>query len=293
MPRIVFGLFAPFIITVVVWFIGSPPALSLLWDTADAVVVGHETYEAETGYGLFPFNVPLVKVASSGQTLRMNLPDVPAMDELKIAWPLGKLVSVKLNPLSTAAFAVDDPRRSYIAPMIVLVIAFVVMGLTLSSYFIALDTISLACGAFGLIFISLPLVVMGFRWQIGNPPPTAHFFWPTEMAQIVSQDIISKRIGNGTIRHTPVIKVKREHFIEQFEVAGYLGGFRKDAEQVLDRGGVGTMMKVNISPAGIPFEARWNIQQILTVIFTALLPIFLIIGLLCLRIAWPSKRQRS
>lgn len=292
MPRIVFGLIAPLIITVVVWFIGSPPALSLFWETTDAVVVGHETFEAETGYGVFPFNVPLVKVENSAQTLRMNLPDVPVMHELQIAWPLGKQVSIKLNPTGTAAFAVDDPRRNYIAPISVLVIAVVVMGLTLTSYFIALDAISLACGAFGLIFITIPLLILGLRWQIGNPPPTAHIFWPTEMVKITSQEIISKRIGNGTIRHTPVIKVQRPDLIELVEVAGYQGGFRKDAEQILKRGGVGTMMKVNISPAGIPFEARWHLQQIATVIFTCLLPIFLLVGLVCLRIAWSGKGQK-
>jgi hypothetical protein len=292
-PRIVFGLIVPFIIIAVVWLLGSPSSFSLFWKTTDAVIVGHETYEAETGYGLYPFHAPLVKIENREQALRIKLAGAPEMKDIKVAWPLGKQVRVKLNPSGSMAIATDDPNRSYTVALIVLVVGLLIIGLTFTSYFIALDTMSLAFGVFGLAFIVIPLLILVFRWQTGYPPPSAHVFWPSEKAKIMSQKISSQRIGNGTIRHTPVIEVMLAQTVKAVRVDGYLGGpSRKDAEQVLARGGLGTMLKVNISPTGVPFEARWNIQQILTVIFTILLPIFLLVGWVFLRIAWPSHRNK-
>ena len=290
MARILFGLIAPTIVTMVVWFIGSPPALSLFWDTADATIVGHETYEAETGYGMHMFNAPLVKIENRAKTLRINLPGVSEMDDVKADWPIDKQVRVKINPPFSMAIAENDPRLNYIVPVTVLAVSLVIWGLTLASYFIVLNTLSWVFGAFGVIFTIVPVLIVVFRWQIGYPPPSAHFSWPSERVEIVSQEIISRRIGNGTIQHTPVVKVRLPDTLEPIPVDGYRGGFRKDAEQVLARLGEGTMMKVNISPVGVPFEAKWDIQQIITIILTCLLPIFLFIGMVFFRVAWPSRR---
>lgn len=295
MARIIFGIIAPIIITAIVWFLGNPPALSLLWDTADASVVGHETYEAETGFGAYPFHVPRVRIENRDQTVRLNLPGAPEMASVQADWPIGETLRVKINGngSDTMAYAVKDPRRNYLAQFAVLAVGLLVFSLTLASYFIKLDTVSIGLGAFGLIFTILPLLIIGFRWQVGFPPPTAHVIWPTETVEIVSQEIESRRIGNGTIRHTPIIKVKLSNVSDPVQVDGYYGGFKSEAERVLARGGVGTTMKVNISPKGVPFEARWNIQQIATVIATAILPLFLFIGLVLLRVALPSRRQTS
>lgn len=291
MSRIVFGLFAPAIITLVVWFIGYPPAVSLFWDSASATVVGHETFDANTGYGIFRFNEPLVLIENQAKPIRMNLAGVAELEQIKADWPVGKKVRVKINPGLTKAFAHDDPRLSYIAPIAIFLLALVIIGFTVASYFVVLNTMSLAAAGFGLVFIFMPLLITLFRWQIGHPPPSAHFFWPSATVEIASQEIMSQPVGNGTTRYIPVIMVRMANTAELVSVDGYLGSFRKEAEDVLAQRGVGKMIKVNISPEGVPFEARWDLQQIVTVILTCLLPGFLLIGVVLLSLAWPQRQR--
>jgi hypothetical protein len=272
---------------------GQPSAMSLFWETTTGEVAGHVTYEAETGFGVASFNVPLVKLQDVRNPIKMNLKSAPSLETVKQDWPLGMAVRVKVSPTGQYIFAVSDPRRNYLVQIAVLLMALTVIAVTVASWLGAIDSLSVILGGIGLAFLILPLVIVIGRWQVGHPPPTAHIFWQTDTVPIVSTEIISRRIGNGTIRSTPRVLVQLDAMSEPVEVQGYLGSFRQKAERTLERVKAKPDMKVNIAPDGSPYEARWSFQHIVTVIATGLLPLFLFIGLVLLRVALPRRKAKS
>ncbi|MEM8617781.1 MAG: hypothetical protein AAGF20_12720, partial [Pseudomonadota bacterium] len=65
------------------------------------------------------------------------------------------------------------------------------------------------------------------------------------------------------------------------------------AEKTVKRLEDKTQIKVNIAPDGRPYEARWRNQQIVTVLLSLLVPVFMLIGLLFVLVALPTKRKAT
>ncbi|MEM8617916.1 MAG: hypothetical protein AAGF20_13405, partial [Pseudomonadota bacterium] len=224
MTRILFGLIAPFLTVGIFWVIGNPSAMSLFWKSAQATVIDHTSFEAETGFGPATFHLPVVQIGGETDTRRRSLTGAPERDLVEQVWPIGTEVQVKLSPSGAYAYRVNDPRRKYGWHFAALAVGLIVIGFTLASYVVTFNAVSLLLGGIGAVFLTLPLLIAFARWQMGNPPPLAHVIWPTEQATIIDRGIVSQRIGNGTTRYTPVLTVQYDGSNEPWRVEGYRSG---------------------------------------------------------------------
>ena len=71
--RVLFGGIA-LIIWLAVWLIGQPPAISMYWERADAIVATHETREVYDGLGIVQRTDPIIEVMGGANQRRPAAP---------------------------------------------------------------------------------------------------------------------------------------------------------------------------------------------------------------------------
>ena len=105
--RVLFGGIA-LVIWLAVWLVGQPPAISMFWQRADAIVSTHETREVYDGLGIVQRTDPIVKLEGGNdrrEPLRLIVEDaVGDRDAVISQWPLGLTVSVRISPAGNIAY---------------------------------------------------------------------------------------------------------------------------------------------------------------------------------------------
>lgn len=211
--RIFIGIIAALLLFAM-WTAGAPPAVSLFWKTETATVIGHETGEWDSGWGVFERTLPRVELSANNANLQSTMLHVDGQitnhDAIVNKWPVGQSVRIRLHPSGSTAFPAETwPLMSIPAfglTAILLVLAgFQIRGLVKS------DTRSTGAhrkpaydrsanwilAFFILLFTAVPLFLLIFVANFGDPPPRS-IIWPRETVEIVSSQVRIHNVGNGT-----------------------------------------------------------------------------------------------
>lgn len=204
--RILLGVIIPLIAVYLAWSIGSPPPKSIFWTTASGEVTAHETSSFETGYGPADFTNPVIRLDSGG-TRKLDVKDVHDAEAVKAAWPVGTRVELRLNPDGETAISTDERTNGWNA-WVISAGALFIIAFFVRSFFTESGGTELFLAGVGACFIMLPLILLRFMWNFGDPPAVS-LFWPKETVEVVSNEITSRPWGGGRTAYTANIVVER------------------------------------------------------------------------------------
>jgi len=305
--RVLFGGIA-LIIWLAVWLIGQPPAISMFWERADAIVATHETREVYDGLGIVQRTDPIIEVmggANQRRPIRLIVEDAVGDRDAAIAqWPVGLTVSVRVSPGGDVAY--PSFRRPFmIIPAVALTIILVVLAFIVFRPFhekrwkaqggeAARKNAGLSfrpiAFLFGLAFTGIPLVLAYFFWTFGDPPPYS-IAWPRSDMTVASSTVRRHQVGNGTVAAYVDVMVTSSDRVDNGGVPleGITWGWISipEAEKLREsRYLPGETVRAMQSPDGKLYVVRWRFADFLAIIIIPLGLIMVPIGLFAFRLAF-------
>ena len=305
--RVLLGSIA-LIIWLAVWLVGEPPAISIFWQKADAIVASHETREVYDGLGIVQRTDPIVEVnGGSNQRRPMRLIVENAVGDRDAAiaqWPVGLTVPVRISPGGNIAYP-SDWRPFMLMPAIALTILFTALAFVVFRPFhekrwraqggeavrknagISFRPIAFL---FGLAFTCIPLVLAYFFWTFGDPPAYS-IAWPRSDMTVASSTVRRHQVGNGTIAAYLDVNVTSPDRVDNggIPLEGITWGWIPipEAEKLREaRYLPGETVRAMQSPDGKLYVVRWRFPDFLALIIIPLGLVMVPIGLFAFRLAF-------
>ena len=130
---------------------------------------------------------------------------------------------------------------------------------------------------FGPALIALVVAFMAWgSWNFGTPPTWTQFAERAE-AEVVSSEVISRRIGNGTIRHIPTVVVRwPAGSVGTVELGDVVPGFFSygafQATEIVDDYAPGARISVRLYE-GLPYADRFDWFKMLHASFISVMSV--------------------
>ena len=288
MFRILFGFLLPLLAIFIAWSFGHIPAKSVFWTAEQAVITDHETVAFDSGFGPMSTHYAIVK-SPTHASLRLHVPDLFQMEDVKRDWPVGKEVAIRVKPDGKTAVLQDDPRRSLAIPVIIAIGGLVIMGFAARSFLTSDGALNFYMGSIGSLLVTVAAVLFFGIWTFGTPPATS-FFWPTETVKSVSTEVRSAPVGNGTTNWFPVVMITRDGAEpQQLLIKRNVFMSQSEASDVAAIYQPGSQHSVRISPAGESFERYWQFQFTLALVISLLAPVLTFAGIFAMLGALKTK----
>lgn len=296
------------IIWLAVWLVGEPPAISIFWQKADAIVATHETREVYDGLGIVRRTDPIVEVeGGNGRRgpLRLIVEDAVGDRDAAISrWPVGLTVPVRISPGGNIAYP-SGWRPFMLIPAIALTIIFAVLAFVVFKPLNEKrwraqggDTVRKNAGMsfrpiaflFGVAFTGVPLVLAYFFWTFGDPPPYS-LAWPRSDMTVTSSTVRHHQVGNGTTAAYLDVMVTSPDQVNNGGVPleGITWGWIPipEAEELREaRYLPGETVRAMHSPDGKLYVVRWRFADFLALIIIPLGLIMVPVGLFAFRLAF-------
>jgi hypothetical protein len=197
-----------------IWTAGAPPAVSLFWKTGTATIIGHETGQWDSGWGVFERTLPQIEPGTdvaNDQSIMLHVSgQISNRDAIVKQWPVGQSVRIRLHPSRSMAFPAETWPFMTIPAFGMTTILLALAGWQIRRVFRRRITAtgpqtkptndgsaSWILAAFVLLFTAVPLFLLIFVTNHGDPPPRS-ILWPREPVEIVSSQVRIHNVGNGT-----------------------------------------------------------------------------------------------
>ncbi|MCI5078573.1 hypothetical protein [Oricola sp.] len=290
------------------WLTGSPPAISIFWDRAEATVMRHDTRQVDDGWGNDQRTDPIVEVVSGSRVrtpIRLLVRDATEeRDTLVSRWPVGLTTAVRIAPDGRIAYP-SDWRPFMLVPATVATVVLALIGYVLLRPFFDARwrrqggpaARKNAGGAFrpfallfGVIFTGTPLFLAYVFWTFGDPPPYS-ITWPRHAVTVLAADIRRHQVGNGTVAaYLDVTVDAPDGFADGgVPLLGVTYGWVPipEAEALRqDRYLPGETVRAMQSPNGDLYVVRWRFPDFLALMIIPLALISVPIGLFAFRLAF-------
>lgn len=305
--RVLFGGIA-LIIWLAVWLVGEPPAISIFWQKADAIIASHETREVYDGLGIVQRTDPIIEVEGrNGRRgpLRLIVEDAVADRDAAISrWPVGLTVPVRVSPAGNIAYP-SGQSPFMLIPALALTIVLAVLAFIVFKPFHETrwraqggDTVRRNAGMsfrpiaflFGIAFTGVPLVLAYSFWTFGDPPPYS-IAWPRSDMTVTSSTVRPHQVGNGTTAAYLDVMVTSPDRVDNggIPLEGITWGWVPipEAEELREaRYMPGETVRVMQSPDGKLYAVRWRFADFLALIIIPLGLIMVPAGLFAFRLAF-------
>lgn len=211
--KVFFGVIAT-ILLFLIMTAGNPPAVSFFWKTETLTIIGHETEDWDSGWGIVKRTLPRMDRNSpeaKHPTAMLHIDEhITDRDAVLENWPIGQQVKSRLHPSEHIAYPTSKwPLMTVPAIGFTTVLLFLAV-FQLRSLFekkppvISRQGRSKGQGSAGwilalfiLLFTTIPLFLLIFVANWGDPPPRS-VVWPRETVEIVSSEARIFNVGNGT-----------------------------------------------------------------------------------------------
>lgn len=208
-----FGIVSTFLLFAL-WTAGEPPAVSFFWKTETLTIIGHETADWDSGWGVVERTLPIVERSSADAkhpTAMLHVEDqITDRDAIIENWPIGLAVKARLHPSERIAYPASTwPFMSVPAFGFTTVLLFFV-GFQIHRRFKKKSSAHSRHGQSGstgsagwvlalflFLFTAVPLFLLIFAANFGDPPPRS-IIWPRETVEIVASQARIFNVGNGT-----------------------------------------------------------------------------------------------
>ncbi|WP_306261412.1 hypothetical protein [Pararhizobium sp. IMCC21322] len=276
--KVFFGVIAT-ILLFLIMTAGNPPAVSFFWKTETLTVVGHETEDWNSGWGIIRRTLPRVDRSSPEAkypTAMLHIDEhITDRDAVVENWPIGLQVKSRLHPSERIAY----PSSKW-PFMTVPAFGFATVLLFLAGFQIhrlfeqkppanSSQRQSSGYGSAGwilalfiLLFTAVPLFLTIFAANFGDPPPRS-VLWPRETVEIVSSEARIFNVGNGTKAAYLDVFVKAPNDLnaatEQIKGTSYSSVSIRHAREVLASDyQTGELKSAMRSPRGELFVVRFR-----------------------------------
>lgn len=208
-----FGVIAT-ILLFLIMTAGDPPAVSFFWKTETLTVVGHETEDWNSGWGIIRRTLPRMERSSSEAkhpTIMLHI-DEQITDRNAVVenWPVGLQVKSRLQPSERIAYPTSKwPFMAVPAYGFAAILLFLT-GFQIHRLFEkkspengqhrpskGYGSAGWVLALFIVLFTVVPLCLLVFAVNFGDPPPRS-VLWPRETVEIVSSEARIFNVGNGT-----------------------------------------------------------------------------------------------
>ncbi len=208
-----FGIVSTFLLFAL-WTAGEPPAVSFFWKTENLTIIGHETEDWDSGWGVVDRTLPIVERSSAEAkhpTAMLHVEDqITDQNAIIENWPIGLTVNTRLHPSERFAY----PASTW-PFMTVPAFGFTTILLFFVAYQIhrrfkksfpahsrqgqsgSTGSAGWILALFLFLFTAVPLFLLIFAVNFGDPPPRS-LIWPRETVEIVSSEARIFYVGNGT-----------------------------------------------------------------------------------------------
>lgn len=211
--KVFFGVIAT-ILLFLIMTAGNPPAVSFFWKTETLTIIGHETEDWNSGWGVIRRTLPLMDRRSPDAkhpTIMLHIDErITDRDSVVENWPIGLQVKSRLHPSERVAYPTSKwpfmtvPAFGFAAILLFLA-GFQIHRLfekqrpenTRQGRSKAYGSAGWILALFMLLFTAVPLFLLIFAANFGDPPPRS-VFWPRETVEIVSSKARIFNVGNGT-----------------------------------------------------------------------------------------------
>lgn len=211
--KVFFGIIAT-ILLFTLWTAGNPPAVSLFWESETLTVVGHETEDWDSGWGVVERTLPRVERNSGNAkhpTALLHVSDqITDRDVIVASWPVGMVVKSRLQPFGRIAYPTSTWPFMTVPAFGFTTVLFFLVGYQIHRLFEKKPRASGKQGKatnygsagwiaalFVLLFTAVPVLLLVFAANFGDPPPRS-IIWPRETVEIVSSEARIFNVGNGT-----------------------------------------------------------------------------------------------
>ena len=151
---------------------------------------------------------------------------------------------------------------------------------------------SLALGGIGTVFVVIPLILFNALWTISEPPATS-LFWPDEPVTVVSSEVKSRPVGNGTTAYYAVVVIRdADGQTVDLEMAPTGLAGKRAAEASAAEFAPTATVRAKRSPEGILHEQKWIFGFTLAAFISVMAPVMILIGLFMLWMSTMNGRSR-
>lgn len=211
--KVIFGVIAT-ILLFLIMTAGNPPAVSFFWKTETLTIIGHETEDWDSGWGVIRRTLPLMDRSSpeaKHPTVMLHIDEhITDRDAVVENWPIGLQVKSRLHPSERIAYPTSKWPFMTVPAFGFATVLLLLIGFQIHRLFEkkrpenSREGRSKASGSAGwilalfiLLFIAVPLFLLIFAVNFGDPPPRS-VLWPRETVEIVSSKARIFNVGNGT-----------------------------------------------------------------------------------------------
>lgn len=211
--KVIFGVIAT-ILLFLIMTAGNPPAVSFFWKTETLTIVGHETEDWDSGWGVIRRTLPRVDRISPDAkhpTAMLHIDEhITDRDAVLESWPIGLQVQSRLHPSERIAFPTSKWPFMTVPAFGFATVLLLLVGFQIHRLFEkqrpennrqgrpkAYGSAGWILALFILLFTAVPLFLLIFAANFGDPPPRS-VLWPRETVEIVSSEARIFNVGNGT-----------------------------------------------------------------------------------------------
>ena len=211
--KAIFGVIAT-ILLFLIMTAGNPPAVSFFWKTETLTIIGHETEDWDSGWGIVRRTLPLMDRSSPEAkypTVMLHIDEqITDRDAVVQNWPIGLQVKSRLHPFERMAYPTSKWPFMTVPAFGLAALLLFLGGFQIHRLFErqlpednrqgrskAYGSAGWILALFILLFTVVPLFLLFFAANFGDPPPRS-VLWPRETVEIVSSEARIFNVGNGT-----------------------------------------------------------------------------------------------
>ncbi|MGJ8533908.1 MAG: hypothetical protein ACSHYC_17110 [Alphaproteobacteria bacterium] len=211
--KVIFGVIAT-ILLFLIMTAGNPPAVSFFWKTETLTIIGHETEDWDSGWSIVRRTLPLMDRSSpeaKHPTVMLHIDKhITDRDAVVKNWPIGLQVKSRLHPFERVAYPTSKWPFMTVPAFGLAALLLFLAGFQIHRLFEkqlpentgqgrsnADGSAGWILALFILLFTAVPLFLLIFAANFGDPPPRS-VLWPRETVEIISSEARIFNVGNGT-----------------------------------------------------------------------------------------------